>query len=67
LRGSILRTELYALDGTNQQNRPYTVTEHLQGVREEWPPGKDDQDRLRIFFFILSPSARPSGSGATSR
>ena len=50
LRGSILRTELYALDGTNRHNRPYTVTEHSQGVREESPPGKDNQDRLRIFF-----------------
>ncbi|HYV03994.1 MAG TPA: toxin TcdB middle/N-terminal domain-containing protein [Blastocatellia bacterium] len=35
LRGRVLRTELYALDGTNRQERPYTVTEHLHGVHEE--------------------------------
>ena len=40
LRGRILRTELYALDGTERQDRPYTVTEHLHSVREEQaPPG----------------------------
>jgi hypothetical protein len=35
LRGSILRTELYALDGTARQDQPYTVTESLFSVREE--------------------------------
>lgn len=34
LRGSILRSELYALDGTNRADRPYTVTENLPGVCE---------------------------------
>ena len=28
-------SELYALDGTARQDRPYTVTEHLYSVREE--------------------------------
>ncbi len=32
MRGQILRTELYALDGTTRQKRPYTVTESLAGV-----------------------------------
>jgi RHS repeat-associated protein len=54
LRGSILRTELYALDGTDRQEAPYTVTESLYGVREESPaaPGTDsaEADRPRIFF-----------------
>ncbi|MBN1254276.1 MAG: VCBS repeat-containing protein [Deltaproteobacteria bacterium] len=50
LRGSILRTELYALDGTDRQDRPYTVTENLYGVREESPPGADEEDRYHIFF-----------------
>ncbi len=45
LRGSVLRTELYALDGTDSQNRPYTVTEALQGVREEMP-----SERQAVFF-----------------
>lgn len=34
LRGSILRTELYALDGTERQDMPYTVTESAFGVCE---------------------------------
>jgi RHS repeat-associated protein len=34
LRGRILRTELYARDGTPRQDRPYTVTEALHGVCE---------------------------------
>ncbi len=49
LRGSILRTELYALDGTALQEQPYTVTEHLYGVREEASPGSDEE-RMHIFF-----------------
>jgi RHS repeat-associated protein len=35
LRGQVLRTELYALDGSDRQDRPYTVTESLPGVRAE--------------------------------
>jgi RHS repeat-associated protein len=50
LRGTVLRTELYALDGSDRENRPYTVTESLHGVREEAAPGPDDIGRLRIFF-----------------
>ncbi len=52
LRGSMLRTELYALDGSERENRPYTVTESLTGLREEVGPGRDD---MRIFFpFALA-------------
>ena len=50
MRGNVLRTELYALDGAQRQKRPYTVTEHLQGVREENAPGPEETGRLRIFF-----------------
>jgi hypothetical protein len=50
LRGSILRTELYALDGSGQQSRPYTVTEQAYGLREEVPPTVDEKDRRHIFF-----------------
>ncbi|MCZ4123095.1 SpvB/TcaC N-terminal domain-containing protein [Streptomyces sp. H39-S7] len=57
LRGQLLRTELYALDGTDREHRPYTVTETLSGVREEspGPPGDPSPDaRERIFFpFVL--------------
>ncbi|MBV8189178.1 MAG: hypothetical protein JO339_18190, partial [Alphaproteobacteria bacterium] len=34
LRGRVLRTELYARDGSPRQDRPYTVTEALHGVCE---------------------------------
>ena len=50
LRGSILRTELYAHDGTARQDRPYTVTESLYGIREEEEPDPGDEDRYHIFF-----------------
>jgi len=50
LRGSILRTELYALDGSQREGMPYTVTEAISGVREESPPSPNDGGRLRIFF-----------------
>ena len=55
LRGRQLRTELYALDGSDREKRPYTVTEAQFGLREEFPPGKDEKDRPRIFFsFALA-------------
>jgi RHS repeat-associated protein len=50
LRGAVLRTELYALDGTARQSRPYTVTESVSAVREEDPPSLDQSTRPRIFF-----------------
>jgi RHS repeat-associated protein len=50
LRGQLLRSELYALDGTDRQARPYTVTESLYGVREESPAPPGHLDRPRIFF-----------------
>ncbi|WP_291409029.1 SpvB/TcaC N-terminal domain-containing protein [Actinophytocola sp.] len=46
LRGRVLRTELYTVDGTD---RPYTVTEHGYGVREVDPPTAGE-DRSRVFF-----------------
>jgi RHS repeat-associated protein len=50
LRGSVLRTELYALDGTDRQDRPYTVIEHAYGLREESPPEEGERPRQRIFL-----------------
>ncbi len=54
-RGQVLRTEFYALDGAVRQNRPYTVTENLSGLREESPPAPT-QARNPIFspFSIAS-------------
>jgi RHS repeat-associated protein len=54
LRGSILRTELYALDGSDREMRPYTVTESQYGVRQELAPVEADKDRQRIFFPHLA-------------
>jgi RHS repeat-associated protein len=57
LRGSILRTELYALDGfqfdgVRLEGRPYTVTEYAYGLREEPNPLITETDSVipRIFF-----------------
>lgn len=51
LQGAKLRTEVYALDGSPLEDRPYTVTEHAYGLREETPPdARAPPDRRRIFF-----------------
>ena len=57
LRGLVLRTELYALDGTAREDRPYTVSESQHGVTA-LPVGETLPDDLgewtewqeRIFF-----------------
>jgi hypothetical protein len=49
LRGHVLRTELWALDGTEHERRPVTVTEFQYGIREVDPPGPEDA-RTRVFF-----------------
>lgn len=38
LRGTLLRSELYGLDGSSFEERPYTVTESLMSVRMEFNP-----------------------------
>jgi RHS repeat-associated protein len=48
LSGRLLRTELYARDGSELRDRPYTVAEHQFGLREESPP--TDPHRRRVFF-----------------
>lgn len=58
LRGHILRSELYALDGTSRQNRPYTVTEYLYGLREESPPGPGGAPGHRHIFFPYALAGR---------
>ncbi len=50
LRGTTLRSELYAIDGATRESRPYSVTEGLAGLREESPPGRTEIGRRRIFF-----------------
>jgi RHS repeat-associated protein len=48
LRGSILRAELYTLDGTTLADRPYAVTEHAYGLRLE--AVAVDSERPAVFF-----------------
>jgi RHS repeat-associated protein len=56
LRGSILRTELYALDREKNQrqigtaDRPYVVSEQAYELIEVPAPGAPNPDYLRIFF-----------------
>lgn len=54
LRGRILRTELYALDGSEREDRPYTATEYLYGVAslpvgDPWPQQPAEWQK-KVFF-----------------
>jgi RHS repeat-associated protein len=49
MRGSILRTELYARDSSALEGRPYTVTESSYGLIEVAPPTAGE-NRKHIFF-----------------
>jgi RHS repeat-associated protein len=40
LRGRVMRTELYALDGSASAPRPYKVSEHAYGLRAEQSAGR---------------------------
>ncbi|HEU4431884.1 MAG TPA: toxin TcdB middle/N-terminal domain-containing protein, partial [Pyrinomonadaceae bacterium] len=53
LRGRVLRTELYALDGTDRQSRPYTVTEQIYGLRKEFPTQADLTGQHVFFPFAV--------------
>ena len=54
-----------------QRDRPYTVTESVNGVREESPPDPDnpeDAERLHIFFpFSIAQRTTQWGTGEKSR
>jgi RHS repeat-associated protein len=50
LRGSVLRSELYVLDGSDRETRPHVVNEYAYGLREEASPAAA-LDRQRIFFL----------------
>ncbi|MBL7797054.1 MAG: VCBS repeat-containing protein [Saprospiraceae bacterium] len=52
LRGSILRTELYALDGSERQDRPYTVTEARYDVKFIENNLKGNRPQKPIYFPI---------------
>ncbi|MBL7792405.1 MAG: VCBS repeat-containing protein [Saprospiraceae bacterium] len=56
LRGSILRTELYALDGTERGNNPYTVTESRYDVQKVDNPLQEEG--LKPVYFPTAVSQR---------
>jgi RHS repeat-associated protein len=47
LKGSMLRQEIYALDGTNKEKHPYTVTEQNFAIRQLQPKSGN---RHAVFF-----------------
>ena len=54
LRGRVVRTEQYALDGEQREDRPFVVAEELHGVTSlpvgtAWPP-QPAPWQLRVFF-----------------
>jgi YD repeat-containing protein len=54
LNGSPLREEVYALDGTEAQHRPYTVTEHTYAIELLQPglePRPDGPQNYHAVFF----------------
>ncbi len=55
LRGSILRSELYAWDGTPRADRPYTVIEKAYGLRQE---AVSIEDGARAVFFAHPVASR---------
>ena len=54
LRGSVLRTELYALDGSDLEGRPYTVTESSHGLIEVAPPAAGESRKLIFYPHITA-------------
>ncbi len=60
LRGQAVRTELYALDGSEHEDRPFTVTETQFGILEVSQPAAGDAPRPRVFF------AHPDAQRTTS-
>ena len=50
LRGSSLRREVYALDGSEREARPYVVAEEVHEVATELPPSGD---RPGVYFLRL--------------
>ncbi|MEW2330275.1 SpvB/TcaC N-terminal domain-containing protein [Micromonospora chersina] len=59
LRGSVLRTELYALDGSPLAERPYTVTEHAWAVDDS----VTSDEGLRCRLNRLRPGAQREEPG----
>ena len=61
-----LRTELYALDASDRQDRPYTVTEIAVRPARGTAAHPSRGGRRRIFFPFVAACGQPSGSAATT-
>lgn len=60
LRGSVLRTELFGVDGTAVSYIPYTVTENTYNVEKIYLPADDSQDNLKEICFPHTHATRTS-------
>lgn len=58
LRGNILRTELYARDGSSRQDKPYTVTEAQFSARLEYAPPEEALSGFNHIFFPFAVAQR---------
>jgi RHS repeat-associated protein len=58
LRGRVLRSELYARDGSAAEGRPYTVTEHAYELREEAGGGTGGRPRVFAAFAAAARSTQ---------
>ncbi|MFJ9854733.1 SpvB/TcaC N-terminal domain-containing protein [Streptomyces sp. NPDC101150] len=62
LKGSVLRTEVYALDGSDAEGRPYRVTEHNQLIRMVQPAAPHaDASGMRHAVFDVHPRETLTG------
>ena len=58
LKGSMLRQEVYALDGTDKAQHPYVVTEQNFSIRMLQPHGDNEENKNRhAVFFTHSQEA----------
>ena len=54
LKGSLLRREIYGLDGTEKEQLPYAVSEHAYEIRRLQPKG---EHRHSVFLTLVRESA----------
>jgi RHS repeat-associated protein len=60
LRGSVLRSELYGVDGTAVSHIPYTVTKNTYKVEKIFIPADDSPENLKEIWFPHPHAARTS-------
>lgn len=63
MRGAVLRTELYGLDETRFQHKPYTVTEAQYGVRTEFTP---EESPFALRYASAKSGTTQGGNGSNT-